>query len=68
MYRWIVIACLAGVTLACSSPSDNTDSTPEKKVENVWQGQVDTLEKARGVEQTLMDAQKKRDEAMRRQE
>ncbi len=68
MYRWIVIACLVGFIQACSSPSDDTDNTPEKKTENVWQGQVDTLEKARGVEKTLMDAQKKRDEAMRQQE
>ncbi|VAW81767.1 hypothetical protein MNBD_GAMMA14-2450 [hydrothermal vent metagenome] len=68
MYRWIVIACLAGFTLACSSPSDDAENVTEKKTENVWQGQVDTLEKARGVEKTLMDAQKKRDEAMRQQE
>jgi len=55
----------------CSSPSDEakdaTDPTA-KKQENVWQDQVKTLDKARAVEQTLMDAQKHRDAEMRRQE
>ncbi|TCK17369.1 hypothetical protein DFR30_0598 [Thiogranum longum] len=68
MQRWIIIACLAGLASACSSPSDDATESAADKPEHVWQDQVDTLEKARGVEQTLMDARQQRDEKLRKQE
>jgi hypothetical protein len=62
------MACLTGFSVACSSPSDDADNTTEKKPEHIWQDQVDTLDKARGVEKTLLDVQKQRDEALRQQQ
>ncbi len=52
----------------CSSPSDEAQESTEKKQQHVWQEQVETLDKARAVEQTLIDAQKRRDAELRRQE
>jgi len=63
--------CLATVLYGCSSPSDDAEDAQgaaREKQGNVWQDQVKTLDKARAVEQTLMDAQKRRDADMRRQE
>ncbi len=68
MYRWIVMGCLAGLVSACSSPSDDAAESTGDKPGHVWQEQVDTLDKARGVEQTLMDARQQRDEKLRQQE
>jgi len=68
MRKWIAGICMTVVLYGCSSPSEDTTDTAAKKQEHVWQEQVETLDKARGVEQTLLDAQKQRDAEMRRQE
>jgi len=60
MTRWIVVTCLSVLMVACSSPSDDNAEKTAKPKEHVWQDQVDALEKARGVEKTLMDAEKRR--------
>ena len=64
MYKWIMMACLAGLTMGC----DDTVEITEQKPAHVWQDQVDTLDKARDVEKTLLDAQQQRDETLRQQD
>ena len=63
----LLLAMLYGCSSSSDEAKDATDTTA-KKQENVWQDQVKTLDKARAVEQTLMDAQKRRDADIRRQE
>ncbi len=67
MSKWIVVTCLSGLVMACSSPSDDTpdvDDSAAGPAEHVWQDQTDTLDKAREVEKTLLDARKRRDADM----
>lgn len=67
MHKWMLVTCLSGLMMACSPPSDDAGdaaSKTEKPPEHVWQDQAETLDKAREVEKTLLDAQKRRDEAM----
>ncbi|MEE9286779.1 MAG: hypothetical protein V3W33_01750 [Gammaproteobacteria bacterium] len=48
--------CLAIWLLSgCSSDTDNNNK-PRSAEDHVWETQVHALEKAKGVEQTLMDA------------
>lgn len=68
MNRLIVVVYLAFVGVACTSPSDDGKNAKEEGDGHVWQDQVRTLDKARGVEQTLTDAQKQRDKVLRQQE
>ncbi len=63
----LLMVMLYGCSSSSDEAKDATDVTA-KKPENVWQDQVKTLDKARTVEQTLMDAQKRRDAEIRRQE
>ena len=68
MYKWILMASMAVLTMSCSSPSDDTAETTETRPEHVWQDQVDTIDKAREVEKTLLDSQQQRDETLRQQQ
>ncbi|VAW77472.1 hypothetical protein MNBD_GAMMA15-2176 [hydrothermal vent metagenome] len=67
MHKWMLVTCLSSLIMACSPPSDDAadaTSKTEKPPEHVWQDQVETLDKAREVEKTLLDAQKRRDAEM----
>ena len=52
---------LAGLVCGCSGNDDS-------KTENVFQGQVDSLHKAQGVEKTLMDADMRQREMIEKAE
>jgi len=72
----VVLISLLGV--ACSGgESDHSASSggevakaaaqPRSKPDHVWKGQVQALEKAKGVEGTIMDAAKRQGREMERQ-
>ena len=68
---------IAAISAACSggTSDQHTNSAPPMKPqpqhaaqpEHVWSGQTQALEKARGVEGTLMEATHRHDEEMNRQ-
>jgi len=52
-----LLALLAGCAQSTNNNDDNDDQDqPEESVKNVWSGQVGTIAKAKGVEQTLMQS------------
>ena len=53
-----LIALLAGCGQSNNNSNDDNDEQdqPEESVKNVWSGQVGTIAKAKGVEQTLMQS------------
>lgn len=71
------IFCIAALTMAallggCSRQDDESASAPKPQSglpeDNVFSGQVEALEKAQGVQQTLDAAAAKQREAIERQE
>ena len=68
MKRWAAVL-LMGCLVGCGQPAgneasatgqDDAGAVPRK---NVWSGELKAMDKARGVQQTLMDsAQRRRDE------
>ena len=65
----LFIFLLIGVLfVACSSEQDkNYKSEPKPQNSTLFDAQLDSLEKAKGVEQSLDDAVKEREKAMREQ-
>jgi len=54
-----MVAALLALTAGCaqSNNNDNDDQDQhEESVKHVWSGQVGTIDKAKGVEQTLMQS------------
>lgn len=52
-----LLALAAGCAQSNNNDNDNDDQDqPEESVKHVWSGQVGTIDKARGVEQTLMQS------------
>ena len=55
----VMAAALLALVAGCSQSNDNDyddQNQPEDSVKNVWSDQVGTIDKAKGVEQTLMHA------------
>lgn len=50
-----LLALAAGCAQSTSNDDDDQDQ-PEESVKHVWSGQVGTIDKAKGVEQTLMQS------------
>jgi hypothetical protein len=60
---------LASLLAGCSDSGQQADSAAgEVKPQNVWQEQVETMDKARQVEQRLLDARQSRDEQLEKQQ
>ena len=55
----LTMALLTILITACNSGGDETDSTPTS-TEHVWREQTKMLDRARGVEKTVLDAAKRR--------
>jgi len=51
-----LIALLAGCAQSNNNDDNDDQDQPEESVKNVWSGQVGTIAKAKGVEQTLMQS------------
>lgn len=68
-YRVAIAALLLSSMTGCS-PQDNEPSANAAgdEPQHVWKDQVQTLDKARAVEQTLMDAQQRNIETLREAE
>ncbi len=52
----ICLAVLLLVVGCVQKSNDDEDNPPEESAKHVWSGQVQALDKARGVEQTLMQS------------
>ncbi|GMQ87193.1 MAG: hypothetical protein BMS9Abin08_0391 [Gammaproteobacteria bacterium] len=67
----LVLAVLLAMGLgACSTQDEeaaSVDAASESKPQHLWKDQQKALQKAREVEQDLMDAFKRRDEEMEKQ-
>jgi ABC-type phosphate/phosphonate transport system substrate-binding protein len=50
-----LLALAAGCAQSNNDDNDDQDQ-PEESVKNVWSGQAGTIDKAKGVEQTLMQS------------
>lgn len=61
--KHLVMIPVFALLISCGSESDVT-KTPEP---HVWQGQVDALEKAKGVEDMIMDSAARQDQVMEEQ-
>ena len=62
-YNWMTALVLVVAGTGCSPQGDDDTTaagTPPDEPQHVWKEQVQTLDKARAVEQTLMDAQQRR--------
>ena len=55
MIAVVMLALVAGCAQRNDNDSDDQDQ-PEESVKHVWSGQVGTIDKAKGVEQTLMQS------------
>ncbi|WP_316365559.1 hypothetical protein [Candidatus Thiodiazotropha sp. CDECU1] len=64
--KTLFIVSIIGLTASCSS--DENNNKPMKTDPGVFQGYKDTLDKAQGVEQTLLQADKARREELQRQQ
>ena len=63
MKNRLFVVNLLLVLAACSESGQQADkANSAAQPEHVWQEQVQTLDKARQVEQTLMDAHQRRDQ------
>lgn len=60
-----LMAALLLATAGCSPQNDEPTAavTPAEEPQHVWKDQVQALDKAKQVEQTLMDAQQRRIES-----
>ena len=56
----VMAVALLALAAGCTQSNDNDDNDdqdqPEGSVKHVWSGQVGTIDKAKGVEQTLMQS------------
>ena len=62
----LISISIIGLTASCSS--DENNDKPMKTDPGVFHGYKDSLDKAKGVEQTLLQADKARREELQRQE
>lgn len=66
--KLFILTMISFLFIACSSESDQNHKTePEPQNSTLFDVQLDSLEKAKGVEQSLDDAVKEREKAMREQ-
>ena len=52
----VVVLVLAAGCAQKNNNDDDDQDQPEESVKNVWGGQVGTIDKAKGVEKTLMQS------------
>lgn len=61
LHNLLLVSLLAG----CSDSGQQADSAADSsKPQHLWQEQVEILDKARQVEQTLLDARQRRDDQL----
>jgi len=67
--QWLVMAVLLAMGLAACSPQDDESGSADAASESQhpWKDQENALNKAKQVEQGMMDAFKQRDEEMEKQ-
>jgi hypothetical protein len=56
VYLAALLALLAGCAQSSNNDDNDDQDQPEESAKNVWSGQVGTIAKAKGVEQTLMQS------------
>jgi len=67
-WRVVVLLAMTGAMGACSKQDETSDSSePVSESRHPWTEQEKALQKARQVEQDMMDAFKRRDEEMEKQ-
>jgi hypothetical protein len=64
--RTLILSAILCVTVGCSSDEDSKEKA--KNDAGVFQGYKDSYDKAQGVEQTLLEADKSRREALEKQQ
>ncbi|MES9969052.1 MAG: hypothetical protein ABW092_03400 [Candidatus Thiodiazotropha sp.] len=62
----LILISIIGLAASCSS--EESSNKPKKTDAGVFQGYKDSLDKAEGVEQTLLQADKARREELQRQQ
>jgi len=66
--KFFIVVILVFLFTACMSEPDQKNKLETKpQTSTIFDAQLDSLEKAKGVEQSLEDAVKQREEAMRKQ-
>lgn len=60
MHNKFFLSIILSLLLAGCSSDKNTASTPEKKTESIFQGQINSLNKAKKVEDTILKADQDR--------
>lgn len=69
MMKNLLIICGLLVLAGCSKTAEQSDSAAgTSQPGHVWQDQVQTLDKARQVEQTVLDAARARDQQLEKQQ
>ena len=66
--KFVIVIMLGFLFTACADQPDQQNKSEEKpQTSTMFDTQLDALEKAKGVEQSLEDAVKEREKAMREQ-